>query len=73
MMTNSPTRVKAALRDEREVEFMPETMIFPLPVSSHSSAEMMNGYRFQKLFLLYLCPKAVWLGWFRVNSMKTCF
>jgi len=37
-------------------------MIFPTPVSSHSSAEMMNGHHFQKLFCFTFFQKLFGLG-----------
>src|ERR1035437_6775289 len=42
MMMSNPTRVKPCLVKYRNVEFMPETMILPPLLSSHSSARLMH-------------------------------
>jgi hypothetical protein len=73
MMTSSPTKVKAALRDERVVEFMPETMIFPPPVSSHSSAMLIWQAISKNFFCFTFFQKLFGLGGSGSSQCKHTF
>jgi len=48
---------------------MPETMIFPLPVSSHYSARLMQEHGCQNFFCFTFPQKLFGLNPFRVTSM----